>query len=865
MTVVHEHGIHAAAIAFCHCPTATDSSFCPEPVQLIKFGLFPGSWQQPQTAYTINGLRDYHLLSLQSTITALDYVYYLRRSTDNDRYRELNTAMREFTFLRNVRRAGQDPTSDLPAGCLAVSCPACPQPGINMLEGWRDRPDAEGYLDMLFYSVDGNFHHNQKMKPMDPEDYPLTQGAGYFRQAILHQASEYMNPHSPFQESTCNKFGAMGYGRYSGRVSGMVGLTCSRHMFVFPRSLVDLVKGEGFAWGDFAQLSGLQPWLDVLKLFCRGYDINCQYDKKFELRLADFRSNFSHLRSVRTTVFPPTRSLIPKFHAPAHTLLCSVYRSYNYTPGVGMTDGEASERIWAAFNALAIRAKEMTAGHRHDVINDFLSDLNVRRVHGMPKALSGKHQTARRQLALAREHLQYLEQNIADERKLSEWRQTEAVWERDVLDPQKHRGLQNPYLLDKEKGLTEKQLVEMMKKMRAGREEHSLGPLGIIHQGTLLERKREELLDELELDDATDVALETLKGRCDTFLCEVDTWTTVRDAYLQPLVDKATRTGPLDPTSGPKSTSAFFPLRDMSYDAGSASKGLPPVRNPKGKPDLWQDVHAVNILLPSAYDASILRALCMREVVGFESEIRRAQARDALDDVRTAIIGREAYKIKKIHLSSKTYATRATNHIRSMEDGVREAANRYRRARTALLALGMDEADPEFRVLRKEDTVKYSLDGQHKTLGESSESKPWIWERFTFSDTQGDGQYQAFFEDARRVHWFRSSALNKRWREELSLVEEEMRRSIRFFSYHRHRWLDVAEKRDLLGNRGAAAYARKQAHRYARLLHVCQAEYTGRIDLVRCAYPTQLIRPNLYLSRTNHHYKLCCETSDMVQ
>ncbi|KAJ2995469.1 hypothetical protein NUW54_g7385 [Trametes sanguinea] len=166
-----------------------------------------------------------------------------------------------------------------------------------------------------------------------------------------------------------------------------------------------------------------------------------------------------------------------------------------------------------------------------------------------------------------------------------------------------------------------------------------------------------------------------------------------------------------------------------------------------------------------------------------------------------------------------------------MEDGVQKAANRYRRARIALLALGMDHADPEFRPLRKEDTVKYSLDAQHRTLGESKESKPWIWERFSFADTQGDGQYQSFFDEAQRVHWFRSSALKKRWHEELRLLEEEMRRSLKFFSHHRRRWLDVAEKRDSDGNRGGAAYARKQAYRYTRLLQTCKAEYAGRIDL----------------------------------
>ena len=33
---------------------------------------------------------------------------------------------------------------------------------------------------MFFHTVDGNFQSTQKLKPMDPTDFPLTTGAGYF-------------------------------------------------------------------------------------------------------------------------------------------------------------------------------------------------------------------------------------------------------------------------------------------------------------------------------------------------------------------------------------------------------------------------------------------------------------------------------------------------------------------------------------------------------------------------------------------------------------------------------------------------------------------------------------------------------------
>ena len=61
----------------------------------------------------------------------------------------------------------------------------------------------------------------------------------------------------------------------------------------------------------------------------------------------------------------------------------------------------------------------------------------------------------------------------------------------------------------------------------------------------------------------------------------------------------------------------------------------------------------------------------------------------------------------------------------------------------------------------------------------------------------------------RRVHWFRSSAVHTRWEEEVRLLEEEMRRTLRFHAYHRAQWEDRAQNRTEAQEYGAAAYARK--------------------------------------------------------
>ena len=83
MTIVHEHGISTILIQFCECLHHHTSLATPDSLQLLRYGLFPGSWERPRTAFTVQILKSFHLLALQSQITAHDFMRYLRRKTDN--------------------------------------------------------------------------------------------------------------------------------------------------------------------------------------------------------------------------------------------------------------------------------------------------------------------------------------------------------------------------------------------------------------------------------------------------------------------------------------------------------------------------------------------------------------------------------------------------------------------------------------------------------------------------------------------------------------------------------------------------------------------------------------------------------------
>jgi hypothetical protein len=70
------------------------------------------------------------------------------------------------------------------------------------------------------------------------------------------------------------------------------------------------------------------------------------------------------------------RFLVPKFHLPAHIPKCQADYSFNFTPFVGRTDGEAPERGWSETNAMAASTKEMGPGSRRDTLDDHFGDHN---------------------------------------------------------------------------------------------------------------------------------------------------------------------------------------------------------------------------------------------------------------------------------------------------------------------------------------------------------------------------------------------------------------------------------------------------------------------------------------------------------
>jgi hypothetical protein len=111
----------------------------------------------------------------------------------------------------------------------------------------------------------------------------------------------------------------------------------------------------------------------TLRSIIVSYDIACQWFKKFNER---YQVMPPHLHFDR---MPSIQFKVPKFHLPPHRPECHAPFSFNYTPGVGRTDGEGVERNWSWLNGAAASTSQMGPGSRTDTLDDFIGFANFQK------------------------------------------------------------------------------------------------------------------------------------------------------------------------------------------------------------------------------------------------------------------------------------------------------------------------------------------------------------------------------------------------------------------------------------------------------------------------------------------------------
>lgn len=141
---VHINGIHDLPLITCQCrPNTTvveDLSAC---------RLLPASFTNIRTVFSMEVLDHFRLCNLELKASAYQFYQLLRRLTRPmepaqvvNLYDEFRRMSRIWRWMKKLKWAGYghkggDPMN-VEAGKLANYCAACPQPGINLPENWKD-------------------------------------------------------------------------------------------------------------------------------------------------------------------------------------------------------------------------------------------------------------------------------------------------------------------------------------------------------------------------------------------------------------------------------------------------------------------------------------------------------------------------------------------------------------------------------------------------------------------------------------------------------------------------------------------------------------------------------------------------------
>ncbi|KAI0029032.1 hypothetical protein K488DRAFT_57293, partial [Vararia minispora EC-137] len=772
--VLHTNGIHRIHVDFCSCEQRggrkSDGSKVDRPTQLLDMRLFPATALVPHTAATFAVLDDFHVKTNLGNICATKYYQSLVHATDGagvgylpDRRTQWQVMVRAWRCLMILKRRGAlhdvRPVDELPDGELAARCPACPHLGIN-----TDDPSAR-----LFLCCDACFRlSNRANKATDESDPSVLAGLAYGVRESDYQAFAnhvFATERDKDQEpSTCSNFDAMGLANQKGgkhlRSTGITGVFCQRHEFWQPNGHARLHKGEKYFTTDYLLVSVMRHfmWLQLLVI---AYDIACQWSKNLRDRLCRIPCGFVIAPRAATfvkEVLPKTVFVVPKFHLAAHKQTCQSNFNLTYTPGVGLTDGEASERAWSGVNPVAASMKEMGPGSARDTMEDRCGFWNWRKHCGIGKSssllaarLTQAIEDGEEQCDVFSEFSQSVKDVSAGD--LAKWIDKIELWEKT------HEG-ENPY--------------EPIESSR-GREVCARGVAPSLQDDT--ERYR---LSRLCTRRVRRRAHKTSDGkRSSGRVTQQDVRAVQRDNELW---RRNTRYRSEVQATAPDLFGAIPPC-DQVIEEGED-------RRPEDEMQFF----------PSDLPPDTRRTI-RPFLVEIEADIRLAAMAKDLEDLKGHLRLRSCLnRFKRDNISGQHANTRARAAQNSVQALIDDAGDRYLRSREAYMALvGDGEWTQKFRELRPGDKVGLNeravLEAEENSLitareftasqrgiasGETRHKVSWIW-RTGASGKEG-------LTDDLRLEWFKARSRARRHREEVVLLLEEMDRVLAFCDWEALRW-----------------------------------------------------------------------------
>ncbi|KAE9403288.1 hypothetical protein BT96DRAFT_955974 [Gymnopus androsaceus JB14] len=330
-----------------------------------------------QTCATFRYLDFVHLHALNSKGSTLAFYQMMERLDDNSglappiwRYPALKLMLSQWRHLHMLKRGGRghDPSprcvEDTKSAELAIKCPSCPRPGINLPNNYLEAPPEDRFLYRAILAMDANFRLKNQLVSSWTRDAGMGIGCAYFVERAGYK--KYIKSRMHEEDiSTCVGFAALAKAatKYSRglRYTGVGAVSCARTDMI--TAVGNLEKGERYGNMDYTFALALREFVDVDDILI-SYDIACQWFANLESRISKFWP-----QELKPPVTFTAKPAIPKFHLPSHEDDHEEY-SFNIIPGVGSTDGEGPERIWSFHNPLAASTKPMAPATRLLVLDD---------------------------------------------------------------------------------------------------------------------------------------------------------------------------------------------------------------------------------------------------------------------------------------------------------------------------------------------------------------------------------------------------------------------------------------------------------------------------------------------------------------
>ncbi|KAF7319016.1 hypothetical protein HMN09_00237800 [Mycena chlorophos] len=755
-----------------------------------------------------------------------------KRYVTSDRYVAFGRMSRQYRYLKRAKRAGVGHLpkgfADARRGKLAVPCWACPQDGFNLPDGWENcHPDDE-FLYALLLALDANFRLKNRIRTNERKDQSLTCGLGVFveTEAYKQNLSDYV---SEEDISTCIAFAALMQKdtrlTKGLRVSGVGGCVCARHGVVRAQGLGDLQKGERYANMDYILMRAL---VDArVKRLVLSYDIACQWKQNLRtrvLKILDPNGDLPKLDDYNIQFG------LPVWHAAAHEVTCQMTHSLSYATGVGRTDGEGIERTWSVLNPMAFSTKEMGEGNRHDTLEDKVDHVSFEKNIAQGDVLARKLL-----IAVAERDKQDKEFAEVDKSLMADLRQE---WQAQINDWVADKSKPNPYMMagGAEAGPSEAKVAAELKEAevaeaRAQRGEFVDGKMtGAAFVKALLQ-------------------LEDLKRRIRNEIKTTQTLTAERASQIDEL--RASFFKKLNAMQEQQATymAGVGLLRDAEEEKSERDKAR---RRAKGEKVVETETKAEETKLWLPSDLTKTERWGSRKgLFAVEAKLRRAQCNDALARIRHLLYARTHLIYQR---NANAVGQRATTRSSTLISRVTEKIEReFVKYQEGYLALGrldragytgvLAEYAPELRVLARDDlNVRAETEsdaaartrlgrvgsrplrneptqpkkkkstqnktGQNQPTADEASPVSWIW--FAVAADE-----EVRVHDAVRVQWAKALARRDRWREEVRLLREEMKRVLRSLKTIQRQWESWATQRigvDPALSAGLRAYAMRQIH-----------------------------------------------------